>query len=150
MSLPLFFPAPSYVTSATAQADVGTTMSLRELCARAGVACQASGAWTERCVTLTDTEGPGFVRAKPGSSAAVCIGVPPAYQGDDRHRYALGVMAYSLMDLVARQSIAGAPWAKVERRGRPALPAGQRLSNKERQRRHRARKLGATSAQRIA
>ena len=78
------------------------------------------GAWTQRLVAVRDA-GPvePWIHAEPGEWNAVEIGVPPLKSGVARARWALGAMAFALFDGVARASIAGAPWAKIERpRGR--------------------------------
>gem|GEM_PF-2808169 len=62
----------------------------------------------------------------------------PAGSPRARARLALGALAYSIMDLVARESIRGAAWAAAAPpRGRAS--SGTALTNAERQRRYRAK-----------
>lgn len=135
MNLPLFFPPPEYVLDLSeASADAQT---LRSLCADAGVPCRASGVWTERPVVVVPGER-YRIEAEAGDYGRVKIEVPAWLSLVDQKRHALGALAYGLMDLVARESLRGAAWA------RPANPRGRRssgvaLSTKERQRRYRAR-----------
>jgi hypothetical protein len=134
MSIPLFFPAVRYVPR-LALSPRATT--LRALCESAGVACKASGAWTERIVDVVAAQALE-IAAEPGDGAPVRISVPP---GNRRHRarLALAAMAYGLHDLVARQSIRGESWTRIALpRGR--IPSGAALSTRERQRRFRARR----------
>jgi hypothetical protein len=135
MSIPLFFPRVRYVARLALSARATT---LRALCDSAGVACKASGDWTSRVVDLVPAHTLQ-IAAEPGDWSAVQISLP---DGDrrTRARLALATMAYALHDLVARQSIMGAPWAKISLpRGR--IASGAALSTVERQRRFRARQL---------
>ena len=132
MSIPLFLPIPVYapiVPSAKA-------MTILALCARAGVACKASGTWVNRPIDiLTRPNAPPSVVAAPGDWGVVRI----TQRETDRVRaaqFALAVMAYAIHDVVCRQSIAGQPWANI------ALPRGRLkkarvASNAERQRKFR-------------
>ncbi len=133
MSIPLFFPAIEYVP----RLKVGArAMTLRTLCEAAGVLCKASGAWTGRVVDLAFGNHLQII-AEPGDWSGVRVYSPIT----DRQQLAqlgLAVMAYALHDLVARESIVGAPWARISPpRGRVAR--GTALSSAERQRRFRAR-----------
>ncbi len=137
MGTPLFFPPPVYV----GHLDAKGAVTLSDLCRRAGVACKASGAWTERPVIVYG--GSGYrIEAEPGGYGVVRIQVPVRLGEVGRARHALAVMAYSLMDGVAREVVRGAAWAKPAKSvGRPR---GDRvLSGKERQRRYRSRAAGA-------
>jgi hypothetical protein len=134
MSIPLFFPPVRYVPRLALTSRATT---LRALCASAGVACKASGPWTERVVDVLPGKALEMV-AEPGDGAPVQIAVPPG-NGRQRARLALAAMAYGLHDLVARQSIRGEPWTRIALpRGR--IPSGTALSARERQRRFRARR----------
>ena len=132
MSIPLFYPPVRYLPRL--QLSERAT-SLRELCGIAGVACKASGAWTDRVVDLSfaaDLQ----IFAEPGDWSTVQITMP-VDTPCNAARLALAVMAYALHDLVARQSIQGAPWARVAPpRGR--IATGAALTTTERQRRFRA------------
>jgi hypothetical protein len=144
--MPLFFPAPKFVP-AFGRAHA---LTLREVCERAGVACRASGAWTLRPICIV-AGGSISVTAEPGSWGAVRVEVPRGSTRQTAARLALGALAYSLMDSVARESIRGAAWAKpAPPRGRPS--AGTALNVRERQRRllaraqrqHKSRSITAT------
>lgn len=134
MSLPLYFPSPIYVTHLT----LAKAVALRELCATAGVACKASGAWTSRPVELRYAPEP-FIHAEPGGWGAVRVGVPThhARTRQSSARYGLGALAYGLFDQVARESIKGQPWARIESRGRPK--SGKARTPAQRQRQFRAK-----------
>lgn len=138
MTLPLFFPHPEYVPSLPRR----RMRTLFELCAVAGVACRASGAWTNRPVGVGfDPQFPlGCIQAEP-QRGAVRISVPEGYAASEllMARYALGAMAFALFDLVSRESIRGAGWISIAPpRGRPA--AARAMSNRERQRLFRQRR----------
>lgn len=113
-------------------------MALRDLCERAKVVCRASGDWTLRPVRISRGERLLVVR-EPGGWGAVEITLPNIDPKSVKAaQMALEVMAYGEMDLVARESIKGAAWAKpVTRRGRPK--SGMALSAWERQRAARQR-----------
>lgn len=140
MALPLFFPDVRYVPRLSRDG----AMTLEELCELASVRCQALGAWVRRPVILLEV-APGakpWIQAEPGGWGAVQIGVPRTKGSKHAARWALGALAYSgLFDQVARASVFGQDWARIEvSRGR--RPDGLRpLSNSERQRRHRKRQL---------
>ncbi len=53
------------------------------------------------------------------------VEVPRRWSGTDilDRRYALGALAYSLFDLVARESIKGQPWARIEKRPVSGTPS---------------------------
>lgn len=134
MSIPLFLPIPVYAQIT----PTSTALTVRALCARAGVACQASGSWTNRPVEVIVRPGaPSTVTVAPGDWGVVRITQPES----DRQKaaqFALAIMAYSVHDVVCRQSIAGQPWAKI------ALPRGRikknkAMTNAERQQQFRAR-----------
>jgi len=133
MSTPLFFPSPRYRRSLPTAGAV----SVRELCALAGVPCRASGGWTERPVVVVRADAYA-IEAQPGGWGAVRILVPRSLGRGEVHRHALAALAFGLMDPVARQSIRGQPWARPAMpRGRPAT--GTARSSRERQRTFRRR-----------
>lgn len=140
MPLPAFFPVPRPVPHLSL--DLG--ISLRELCAAAGVACRASGEWTRRLIEVSGAEAP-YIEAEPLAWGRVRIGAPSGLDAQGRARYALGAMAYALMDGVARESICGAPWASIDRRGRPQGRAAPK-SNRQRQHEWRRRQANNTAA----
>jgi hypothetical protein len=142
MSIPLFYPTPTYVASL----PLTKPMSLAELCARAGVPCRGSGAWTARQVQVQADRGGLSLTSEPGYKGRVRVLVPEHLDAQQAARVALGAMAYALMDLVARESIRGAAWAKPDKpRGRP--PSGRALSSAQRQRAYRAKR--ALDVQRV-
>jgi hypothetical protein len=134
MSVPLFFPPPQileHVSSAGAR-------TLRSLLAEAGAPCRASGPFTERPIRVIAGE-PGLLQKEPGDWTVVVVGVPSGLSERDAARHAAAVLAYGLMDVVARESLRGLPWAKpAPPRGRPRR--GEAVSNRERQRAHRQRR----------
>jgi hypothetical protein len=141
MKLPLFFPNPTYVPKLPRRG----ALPLAEVCALADVACRATGRWTERLVIMDSDEKlpQGAVWAEPGGGT-VRVVVPAAYRRSARARarYALGVLAYVLFDLVSRESIRGKDWAAIRTPvGRPR--AARALSSAERQRRFRLRRRPA-------
>ena len=117
-------------------------MTLAMLCDAAGVPCKATGRWIERLVEVvvpTDVLIPR-IDAEPGSLGAVRITTPPSLNPLQAARYSLAAMAYGMFDLVARESIRGAAWA------RPTVPSGRKRSgvaksNAARQRAFRLRKI---------
>lgn len=137
MTLPVFFPAPVYVRQIR-----GRTRSIEELCRLAGVECRAFGKWVSRPVVIRAVGDRIRVAAEPGDWGVVEITVPASVQlQQERARLALGALAYSLFDGVARASVAGHDWSRA------ALPRGRRpgaarpKSNAERQQIFRQRVL---------
>jgi hypothetical protein len=139
MALPLFFPPVKFVPAV----NRAGALTLQALCLQAGAACQAIGRWTQRPVVVREAgRTPPWIHAEPGDWNAVEIGVPPLKSAQARARWALGAMAFALFDGVARASVAGQPWARIQRpRGRS--PGDQRpLTGAERARRLRALRRG--------
>jgi hypothetical protein len=133
MSTPLFFPAPRY----REPLDAASAVELRALCGMAGVTCKASGRWAGRRVAI-DRGSELAILAEPGGTGVVRVRVPAALSRIEAARWALSALAYGLMDIVARESIRGADWAKpAVPRGRPTT--GAAWSNRERQRAYRRR-----------
>jgi hypothetical protein len=133
--IPLFLPPTKIVPALRLQ----NAMTVAALCEAAGAPCRGSGAWTQREVALQS--GPAqAVEAEPGGWGRVRVSVPPTHarSARDRARFGLAVLAYVLMDPVARESIRGCDWARPGQRGRPATGA---LSNRQRQAAFRAREL---------
>jgi hypothetical protein len=114
MSIPLFWPSVRYVPRLNIGARATT---LRALCDVAGVPCRASGAWTNRIIDVIENDAVQIV-AEPDDWSAVQIFVPSSTQRDAA-RLALAALAYALHDPVAKQSIQGAPWARI------AVPRGR-------------------------
>lgn len=141
--MPLFFPIPQFVQSIAPT----ERQALREVLKTAGLACRASGPWTNRQVVISPMQDSELcIQREPGDWGCVLIGVPFDLDEQDQARYAVAALAYGLMDLVARQSIAGASWA------RPSMPRGRALSGRaqtgaQRQRAYRARKAQAKAEQ---
>lgn len=133
MSTPLFFPPPRIVE----RVDTRGAHTLREVLAEAGAQCRASGAWTERLISIVPSDQ-CRIEKEPGDWSPVRILLPAGLSERTAARYAIAAMAYGLMDLVARQSIRGQPWARPARpRGRPST--GVARTNRERQRAYRKR-----------
>lgn len=99
IGLPVFIPTPTYVN----KLPDGIELTLAELCDRAGVVCQASGKWIDRKVILVDSKEL-FIKAIP-SGGAVAIGIAGADDGKRSAMLALHLMAYSVLDVVAKESI---------------------------------------------
>lgn len=136
MSLPEYWPKPQYISLL----PHGETITLRELCQRAQVACKATGRWTLRPVTVTcGATNQGAVLVNPNTTG-VYIEVPEQWGGSPikEARYALGVMAYGIFDLVAKESIKGTDWSKIAPLKGPKK-SGLAMSNRERQRKFRQR-----------
>ena len=133
MSIPLFLPIPTYVSRIRS----GRFVPLKHWCRRAGLACKASGRFVERPIALKRCQCPAIlVEAAPFHR--VQIGVPHNWTAISAARYVMAALAFALMDVVARQSIAGAVWAKPTAKvGRPKT--GRARNNRERQRRLRSR-----------
>jgi len=133
MSNAFFLPTPQVVP----HLDKALARPLREVLQDAGVSCRASGVWTERPV-LIDREFDG-IQKEPGDWGAVRVGVPASSTDQQAARSAAYAMAYAIMDIVARESVRGATWAKISApKGRP--PSGVRpMSSAERQRAYRLR-----------
>ena len=135
MSLPVFFPAPVYVRKIR-----GRARPLADLCRLAGVECRAFGNWVRRPVVIRSAGDCIRVAAEPGDWGAVEITLPRLVQSErEQARLALGALAYSLFDGVARASVAGHEWSRA------AMPRGRRpgtarpKSNAERQHAFRRR-----------
>ena len=132
MKTPLFFPTATY----TPQLSTEGAYTLRHLCELAGTACKATGAWTERLITIeraTTCE----INCEPGDWGVVNIKVPHQLNDLEAARYALIAMAYGLMDGVARESIRGQSWA------RPSPPTGRPTKGTANNTRERQRKFQA-------
>ena len=134
MPLPAFFPQPRYVP----KLPRAGALPVAALCEQAGVACAALGAWTQRPILIADGGIAPWIKAEPGHWGAVEIGVPAIKTTiAARAQWALGVLAYVMFDGVARASIAGAPWARVERPSGPSPAAKRPQTSAERQRKFR-------------
>lgn len=143
MSIPFLLPIPTIVSFQLA-VD-GELLPLATLCERAGVACRASGAWIERKVRLiTESDRNEIsVQKEAGDWGEVRIFMPPQKNKQDAYRLALSVMAYSVFDYVARESIRHAEWRKIPSpKGRVKNSLKAPLTNAERQRLHRLRAKG--------
>ena len=137
MALPLRFPHVKYVPRL---ARDGAT-PLDELCNRAEARCEAVGAWTKRPVVIVEAgAAEPWIRAEPGDWGAVEIGVPPISNELRRARWVLGALAFSaLFDQVARATVAGKEWARIEKPRGPSPKLRRPLSTTERQQRFRSR-----------
>ena len=140
MSLPIFFPAPIYVRQIRGR---GRGRSIEQLCQLAGVQCRAIGNWVNRRVVIRVMGDRISVAAEPGDWGTVAITIPESIVVEqEQARFALGALAYSLFDGVARASVAGQAWSRA------ATPPGRRpgaarpKSNAERQLAFRRRMVG--------
>jgi len=133
MSIPLFFPAVKYLPNLVLRDSI----TIKELCAHAGITCRASGSWTSRKVEIVHADSLSVI-AEPGDWGNVIIQMP-LHERQQRARLALAVLAYGMHDLVAKQSVAG---LAIMRLGPPKgrRKAARAMSVAERQRRFRERK----------
>jgi hypothetical protein len=129
--------------------DRNGALTLEALCSLAGVPCAAFGEWVLRPVVLRDGGDAPWLTVEPGAWGVVHVGIPNARRTvEARAQWALGALAYVLFDGVARASIAGAAWARVEQ-PRGAKRHGRRaMTSAERQRRFRANLRGVAGASR--
>jgi len=133
MPSPLFFPVARIVP----HIDRHEASTLREILVSAGAQCRATGRWTQRPIVIA--RGAATVEREPGDWGAVRVGVPNTASATTAARMAALVLAYQLMDPVARESVKGLEWARVSPPpGRPRAAAA--LTNAERQRLSRSRK----------
>lgn len=145
MSLPLFFPPLRYVK----WIDRSHAIPLEQLCAEAGVRCEAVGAWVRRPIVLLNAvAAKPWLRAEPGDWGAVEVGTPPLGSRVRQARWALGALAFVLFDGVARATVQGKPWALIERARGPAQGARRSLTNAERQRNFQNRRKEQNSGRR--
>ena len=135
MSTPLFFPIAAYVSRLSGSGY----LSLRTWCEQAGIRCQATGPFAERPIRLR--RGRVFsIVAEAAPSSRVEIEIPRGPSAQAAARLLIAALAYSLMDVVARQSIRGVAWARLSPgAGRPRT--GRAKTNRERQRELRQRRL---------
>lgn len=130
--LPAIFPKTTIVR----RVEKGQRMTVQSLCQAAGIGCRVTGPAARRKIYLRQADGLEASR-EPGSYGSVSIGLPG---GDKKNRaiLALGVLAYSVFDYAARESMRGRPEARLSLPlGRPCKP--HPLSGAERQRRWRER-----------
>lgn len=128
--LPGFFPKVKIV----AEVSAGRRHTVGSLCELAGIECRVTGSSTERVVFLRDAASLDTYR-EPGPMGSVSIEIP---KGDERKRaiLALGVLAYSVFDYAARESMRGRPESRTSPPlGRPKKT--RTLSGAERTRRWR-------------
>ena len=131
--LPAILPKVKIVKQARLE---GRVLTVHSLCDMAKIECRVTGPSTERKVFLKVGDHIEATR-EPGPMGVVTLTLPP---GDDKSRscLALGILAYSVFDYVARESMRGRPEAKS------ALPLGRPrkvhpATGAERQRRWRQR-----------
>lgn len=136
MALPLFFPPVRYVKCI----DASHAVSIELLCQMADTRCEAFGPWTQRPVVLRDAMNTSpSMEAEPGDWGTVQICAPYPKEKIRQARWALGALAFVLFDGVARATVAGKTWAKIERlRGR-SKDARRPRNIAERQERFRSR-----------
>lgn len=130
MGLPVFFPSPEI----SLRLPEGVPTTLPDLCRAAGVSCRVSGLSTRRFLAMATTPRMRVVRM-PGSLSDVWMGIPP---GTPRRRalLALGMLAYSVFDYGARETLRGLPESRATvGPGRPR--SARSLTPAERQRRRR-------------
>lgn len=132
--LPAFMPSVQIVPKIARQHPC----TVRALCQEAGIECRVTGPSTERKIYL-HADNLDVIR-EPGATGSVAIGLPEklwnASDKKPRAVLALGILAYTVFDYVARESMRGRPEAQM------ALPAGRPrkahpLSGAERQQRWR-------------
>lgn len=128
--LPAIFPNVSIM----AKVPRGSRSTVQSLCRAAGIECRVTGPAAERRVYLN--VGKLKAAREPGSYGHVSLGIPG---GDKKKRaiLALGLLAYTVFDYAARESMRGRPESKQ------AFPLGRPrkvlvLDGAERQRRWRA------------
>lgn len=132
MSTTFFIPPPKYLQ----RLELVNPLDIAALCERVGIRCQASGAWINRRIEIKHGSEL-FVEAEPGDWGAIRITMPKTTKLAEA-KLALVVLAYSLNDLVARQSVKGHDFARVPiPKGR--IKTGRALSNAERQKLYRER-----------
>ena len=113
----------------------GREMTITSLCNAAGIECRVTGPSAERKVYLRT--GPLGASREPGSYGPVSILLPMMSEKESAI-LALGILAYSIFDYAARESMQGRPEARMSLpRGRPRIPCP--LSGAERTRRWRKR-----------
>ena len=123
MSLPVFFPVPEIAL----ELPEGDPVTLSSLCEAAGVSCRVTGLSAGRHLKIAACPRMRVVRA-PGTMSAVWLGIPPA-SPRRRALLALGILAYSVFDYGARETLRGLPESRAAagpgrpRVGRPATPA---------------------------
>lgn len=130
MSNIYFLPQPKFV----AQIPLDNYLEIASLCERAKIPCAASGNWTKRKIEISYSNHLQ-IEAEPGDWGTVKISMRKSSKLLEA-RLALLILAYSLHDLVAKQSIKTHPWAKIPLpKGR--IKTGKAMSNAERQRKFR-------------
>ncbi len=123
MSLPVFFPTPEI----TLELPEGEPATLESLCVAAGVACRVTGLSASRPLKIAVRPQMRVART-PGQLSPVWLGIPPA-SPRRRALLALGMLAYSVFDYGARETLRGLPESRASagpgrpRTGRPATPA---------------------------
>lgn len=134
MSTTFFYPPPHYTTKLFL--PTRSSRSLKDWCSLAEIPCRASGSWVERKICVK--KAPLFkIFAEASPHTSVLIESPTTTKPQEQARLVLSVLAYSLMDPVARESIKGAKWNTISTRGRK--PTGKARTNGERQRAYRER-----------
>lgn len=142
MPLPLFFPTVRYVPAI----DRSQAITLEQLCERAAGRCEAFGRWVQRPVVLLRAhEQAPWLKAEPGDWGAVEIGVPNRGSAQREAQWALGALAFVLFDGVARATVQGKAWARIEQPRGPAPKPRRAASNSERQRRFRSKQRSVAS-----
>jgi hypothetical protein len=137
--IPVFLPNPTIMT----KVSVGTSVSVKGLCHQAGIECRVTGPSADRLVFLHDANEIEVTR-EPGNMGRVSIGLPRT----DHHRQAvlaLGVLAYSVFDYAARESVRG--WDEMRPAPphvRPKIPKPKTNAESRRARRSRKRCVAAT------
>jgi hypothetical protein len=123
-------------TTVVAVAPAGDSRTVEELCREAGIACRVTGPSTKRTINLRYSKTVKACR-EPGLAGTVTLGLPETVP-HKRAVLALGVLAYSVFDYVARESLRGLPESRPSApRGRPRKP--QPLTGAERQKNWRSR-----------
>ena len=131
-------------TSVVAIAPDGESHTVESLCREAGIACRVTGPSTQRRVNLRYGRIITACR-EPGASGTVTLELPERVP-HKRALLALGVLAYSVFDYVARESMRGLPESRPSTpRGRPRKPLPVPGAERQRAWRERRSKIATRS-----
>ena len=137
MSIPFFLPITEY----TPLLKLEKFFTIAELCKKAKIKCLASGDWVNRKIGVCYNDN-FKVEAEPGDWGNVRITLSKSnmlkLNSTKEAQLALTILAYSLHDLVAKESIKNHDFSKV-RKPMGRIKTGKALSNKERQKLFRSR-----------
>lgn len=132
MNFPLFYPTIEFAASLPEQ---GHSLSIQQLCEENQIPCKFTGFSAQRKIHLKRSKR--FLTVCEPFQGSVLIETPWSPFSKKAKRYALAVMAYSVFDLVARESVRYLDLNRIAKRGRPLK--GRTKTNAERQRAFRQR-----------